>query len=151
MMNVLFIVLAGLCAYATEEQTPEDVSEATHRSSPPEVVFAEAIELPEWVTLELSTGATLYFSPQKGLRKATIRVDVLQGHLDIDPRSTLSGVITTHYCRGPRIDLMLKRWNCCLNCMISIFRHGIPTMKLGRKLAFRTRMYRLGLRCCPPS
>ena len=80
-------MLAGLCAYATEEQTPEDVSEATHRSSPPEVVFAEAIELPEWVTLELSTGATLYFSPQKGLRKATIRVDVLQGHLDIDPRS----------------------------------------------------------------
>lgn len=87
MMNVLFVILAGLGAYAEEEPAPSEEVVENHRASPPEVVFAEAIDLPEWVTSELSTGATLYFSPQKGLRKSTIRVDILQGHLDIMPLS----------------------------------------------------------------
>ena len=86
-MNVLFVVLAGLCAGANDAVVPETEVVENHRAAPPEVIFAEAIDLPEWMTSELSTGATLYFSPQKGLRKATIRVDVLQGHLDILPHS----------------------------------------------------------------
>jgi zinc protease len=60
------------------------VAPLVDRAQPPVVTSPEMIAMPGMERVSLSSGATLLFVPQKGLRKATLRVELLKGHMDLD-------------------------------------------------------------------